>query len=244
MFIKVKSTSYENQVHQLVSELRNCPDWQREELQEMRNNTASVTKGSISIHLYSIYVKRFTHIICDVLSKVPYSDDRFWQLAINLYDELGASSGFSKAHTKLLDKTRIKPNFLSDKDWLELSRPILDVEQEIVNYFKYLEWPLNLFALGPGTESISDLFLEPLEKWTASVIADKPELQLYFNVHRPEIESKHYLQIVQLIVDELSQLDETTANSIYKQGSLVAHQVAKTHLKAILISFQATKSLS
>lgn len=242
MFIlkTAKNDYYWKEIQQLISDIRDWPEWKQKELEMMRNNAANFNEGLLCLHFYSLYVRRFTHIICDILSKMPYSDDRFWRLATNLYDELGDSSGLSKAHGKLLDTIRVKPHFLSETDWMDLSHSILQLEQEMVAYFKSLEWPFNLFALGPGTESISDLFLAPIEVWTSKTIMGNPDIKLYFDVHRPEVESKHHLEIARLLADELSLEDNVISNSIYEKGSVIAKKTASYHLRATLICFNSS----
>lgn len=217
----------------LTNEIRSWGEWQEEPLKTMRSDSGGQVPGSLALYSYSLYVQRFMLIMCDVLSKVPDVDDRFWRLAVNLYDEFGAEVGFSMAHSKLIEGAKHKPKGIPQEVWGRCVPLMSELEESLVSDFRSLSWPLNLFALGPATESISDLFLEPLEKWAGDVLVELPQVRQYFELHRPDVEHEHQLEISRVLAEELAKMPEMKAANVFAEGKSVVARVAKRHLRAI-----------
>lgn len=228
-------------VQELTATIRSWSEWQAEPLKTMRNNSGGMVAGSLALYAYSCYVRRFMLIMCDVLSKVPDVDDRFWRLAVNLYDELGAKVGFAAAHSKLIEGARLKPKEITQKDWDGCATHMASLEKYLLQEFRCLKWPLNLFALGPGTESISDLFLDPLEMWGSDALNRLPKVKGYFDVHRPAVEYEHQLEISAILSEELFAMREGV-DAVFEAGEAAAKRVARYHLQAVALCWQISDS--
>ena len=227
-------------IQDLIAEIRSWDEWQEEPLKTMRSSAGGLAAGSLALYCYSIYVRRFMLIMCDVLSKVPDADNRFWRLAINLYDEFGANVGFSMAHSKLIEGARQRPSEIPQEVWDACASEMRGLEEDLVCEFQTLRWPLNLFALGPATESISDLFLEPLETWGSEVLKGLPGVQSYFEVHRPDVEYEHQLEISRVLAEELANMPEEKAMAYFDEGKSVAVRVARRHLYAVSLCWRVS----
>jgi len=233
-----------NRLQGLVDVIRNEEGWTAFPLQLMRRTTGSELEGALMLYAYSKYVSRFILIMCDVLSKAPSVDERFWRLAENLHDELGGQGGLGKAHAKLIERATERPREVPEETWDRCVSPISGLEQDMFLHFTSLPWPLNLFALGPGTESISDLFLEPIENWSAQAVLTKPRVQVYFDVHRPEVEASHQLEICNVLATELASMSIKGARALFEEGSKVAQNTASKHLNAVVICWSLAQSFS
>ena len=229
---------WSDKVQQLISCIRGWEIWRQEPLVTMRTNSGGVESGLLALYAYSRYVRRFTIIMCNVLSKVPEADDKFWRLAVNLYDELGGSNGFQLAHEKLIEGARHKPDSIPQAMWDKVTVEMDRLESAMMEDFKSSTWPLILFAIGPGTESISDLFLDPIEGWTSDSLKFLPDVQAYFDVHRPEVEFEHQVEISRVLSEELAALPIDIAESIYANGQILAGQIAKRHFQATYLCWQ------
>lgn len=206
-------------VRSIVQDIRGWDDWRTGPLARMRAETGQAHLGTVALHAYSRYVRRFTLIMCSVLSKAPEADERFWSLALNLYDELGGSRGLPAAHGRLLvDFSSMSANNTSAETQARLER-VDSLERDLFTELTTLRWPLSLFALGPGTESVSDLFLEPIEHWCVRSLVDRPLAQEYFDMHRSAVEHEHQLEISRVISEELSAIDSLSASDdLLEQG--------------------------
>lgn len=226
----------------LAQTIRSWDRWKAEPLSTMRNNTANFAAASVALYAYYRYVRRFTLIMCSILGKVPEADERFWRLAINLYDELGATQGFGAAHGKLLEGADRRPHGLAQDVWDNSALEIDRLERDLVQDFTLLDWPLSLFALGPGTESISDLFLDPIEFWTSAAVDKLPHGHAYFDVHRPEVEYDHQMEISKVLSEELSTMPEEKAISLTSKGKVVAERAAERHYRATCICWNVSQA--
>jgi hypothetical protein len=224
--------------------IRSWDRWRTEPLNTMRTKAANFPAASVALYAYYRYVRRFTLIMCSILGKVPEADERFWRLAINLYDELGAAKGFGAAHGKLLEGADRRPNDLSQGVWNNSALEIDRLERDLVQDFTLLGWPLNLFALGPGTESISDLFLDPIELWTSAAIDKLPHGHAYFDVHRPEVEYEHQMEISKVLSDELSSMRDENASSLISEGKIVAERAAERHYQATCVCWKVSQAVA
>jgi hypothetical protein len=227
-----KNDFWLEKIRNIILDVRNSDSWDHKYIELMRTTSGTQAEGMMTLGSYAYYVRRFTQIICNVASKVPDTDSRFWSLAVNLYDELGGNTGIALAHGKLIEMIRVKPDLVSINDWERCTHGMISIENEMVNDFMSLPWPLNLFALGPGTESISDLFLIPIESWSAEALKVMPNVEKYFQLHRPEVEHEHEMVISSLIADELSSMDEEEAWLLLAKGEEVAKRISNMHLKA------------
>lgn len=230
------------EIRNAIDDIRNWSIWREDPLRIMRSKSGGFDAGALALYTYFRYVRRFTIIMCDVLSKAPETDDRFWRLAVNLHDELGGTVGFRTAHGKLIAQAAQRPATISDKEWNRCVAVMETLEKESAQEFASLSWPLNLFALGPGTESISDLFLEPLQAWSSDALASLPQVQSYFDAHRPEVEYEHQMEISRVLAEELNDMPKESAESLFGEGKRLAERVAIRHYKATCLCWQVSNS--
>lgn len=224
--------------------IRSWDRWKAEPLSIMRNSTANFEAASVALYSYYRYVRRFTLIMCSILGKVPEADERFWRLATNLYDEFGAAQGFRAAHGKLLEGADRRPHSVPQDVWDTAALEMDRLERDLTQDLTLLEWPLNLFALGPGTESISDLFLDPIELWTSAAVDKLPHGHAYFDVHRPEVEYEHQMEISKVLSEELSTMSEVKASAISTDGRVVAERAAERHYRATCLCWNVSQAVA
>jgi hypothetical protein len=234
-------TNYLSHIQDIATAIRSWPVWATKPLSAMREISADFPAAALTLFSYHRYVRRFTLLMCSILSKAPESDERFWRLALNLYDELGATQGFQFAHAKLLEGADRRPENISEAIWNKCKEEIDSIEYELVNDLTALEWPLNLFALGPGTESISDLFLDPIETWSAAAVDKLPHRHAYFDVHRPQVEYEHQMEISRILAEELSAMHTDSANSLLVTGTSTAMRVAERHYRATCLCWRVSQ---
>lgn len=239
-----KSGKWLLRLEDLIQSIRSQDMWTCEPLRSMRVASAEPDKGALALHSYSQYVRRFIIIMCDVLSKVPAADDRFWSLADNLHDELGGFEGIQKAHGRLIAGVLSRPDRIPPQVWENCARCMDDSEGDLFKSFTRLPWPLNLFALGPGTESISDLFLEPIESWSTEAMKDLPEVREYFALHRPEVEASHQLEIVRVLATELESMSPAEARQLFSEGEEIARTTANRHFEAASLCWRIAQASS
>ena len=231
----MKNTSdyWFGKIQEKINEIREWSEWESKPYFEMKNNQANEVKGRLALYSYYCYTRRFTLLICSVLSKMPEADERFWRLAVNLYDELGEEKGLSFAHGKLIQEASHRPSSISRENWELCKERLVPLEIKMTKMAFELEYPINLFALGPGTESISDLFLKPLENWTFNALQSLPKVKNYFEVHYPEVEFEHQLEIAQILSEELGSIPMHDAQKLFSKGVKFAELIAKCHLNAV-----------
>lgn len=220
-------------IEAISAEIRAGEGWSDWRLKSADALAAPVERGAVAIYAYSVYVERFILIMCSVLSTVPSVDERFWRLADNLHDELGGREGLRVAHARLIAEANDLPAVNEAKKF-ECQSVMRPCEERLFVLMTKCGWPLNLFALGPATESISDLFLVPLEYWGRGVMEGNARLRRYFDVHRPEVEIEHQMEIARVLASELSRMEPSGAEDLFMQGSSLAREVAALHLEAIM----------
>lgn len=230
-----------NKIQERVERIRSWAEWQTSPLDIMKTEKGTDKQGVLALYSYQSYVRRFTIIMCSVMAKVPDADSRFWRLAINLYDELGEKNGLTLAHGKLLE--RITQSELIDKSEADNCREkISPLEKKMFNLITGSDWCFNLFALGPGTESISDLFLDPLEHWSSKAVKSNSLIKKYFELHYPSVEFEHQLEISKILAEELSKKSIEEANSMFSKGMDIAEKIARIHLEATKICWTNSAS--
>ena len=236
--VSLNRSDWERQLGDLVSSIRSWPEWSTGFVQEMRHSTGTREQGHLGLYAYSRYVRNFITLMCAVLGKAPESDDSFWGLAINLHDELGGTTGIHASHGRMLAGLGDS----LDATTRERCNAAMEVQERALHtMLATLDWPVNLFALGPGTESISDLFLDPLEHWGHQVTSERPSVRQYFDSHRPEVEAEHQLEIRRVIAHELARMSESDARSVWAIGVGAANSIARLHLSALERSFAISR---
>src|SRR5688572_15937297 len=137
----------------LVDSIRAWPEWRTGIMQRMRGEEGTAEQGYAAMYGYAQYVRNFIALMCAVLGKAPAADERFWRLAVNLHDELGGFTGVDAAHGRML---RGIGDALSEQTRRQCRNAVQIAHQQLHDELATSDWPINLFALGPGTESISD----------------------------------------------------------------------------------------
>ncbi len=221
----------------VVEAIRAWPDWRGEVARRMRAEEGTAVQGQAALYAYAQYVRDFITLMCAVLGKAPAADERFWKLAMNLHDELGGFTGIDAAHGKML---RGIGDQLDETTRQRCREAVETAHRGLHDQLAMLDWPINLFALGPGTESISDLFLVPLEHWGAKAAKASAGAQLYFDSHRPQVESEHQMEIRRVIAMELEQMDPSEASVIWNSGVNAAEATARIHLAALENGFRVS----
>lgn len=226
-----------NEIQRGISRIRSWPEWSLYPLDVMRSDFGTEKQSDVALLSYQSYVRRFTIIMCSVMAKAPEADSRFWRLAVNLYDELGERNGLDLAHGKLLEKIK-ESKWIEQPEAEDFVARIAPLENDMFTLISGSEWALSLFALGPGTESISDLFLEPLEHWAAKTIESNISVQQYFELHYPSVEHEHQLEISRILAEELDALPENEGIATFSKGMKLAESIARIHLRATVQCWQ------
>lgn len=137
---------------------------------------------------YRYFVHRFTQWLALAIGHAE--DQRIRQLVLpNLIDEQGGMDN-RPSHLDLLDRCL---DSCGVKRRLN-HRPLASTVRAEAWFFGVcsgVDTHAALCVLGPGTESISQTFLGPLETAIRRAWPEKPIDITYFDVHRPEIEAAH-----------------------------------------------------
>lgn len=154
---------------------------------------------------YRYLVHRFPQWIALTVGRCDI--ERVRQLLLpNLLDETGTIDG-APSHLSLLDRL-IRSCGLGDPGSHLPTQATQDTEDWFFSAFSERGTYECLCVLGPATESISDQFLNPLERAIRRVFTDR-ELDLtYFDEHRPEVEAEHAEQLNEAIRYYENQADD------------------------------------
>lgn len=137
---------------------------------------------------YRYFVHRFTQWFAMVIGRAE--DQHVRQLLLpNLVDELGGPDK-APSHLDLLDRC-LSSCGIRQRDVNRLLPSTREAEAWFYEVCSNRNTHTSLCVLGPGTESISQSFLAPLEKAIKRVFSEKHLDLVYFDVHRPEVESAH-----------------------------------------------------
>lgn len=137
---------------------------------------------------YRFLVGRFVQWLGLTLGKS--SDERARQLLLhNLVDECGQIDG-PRSHLSLLDACLTSCGIVMEENCRHLPTT-RSTENWFFDVFSNQDCHTCLSVLGPGTESISQQFLKPLEAGIRKAFAGEAVDYAYFDVHRPEVEVFH-----------------------------------------------------
>lgn len=135
---------------------------------------------------YRYFVHRFPQWLALVIGNSL--DERVRQLLIpNLIEEAGTYRDVP-SHLSLLNSLMVSCGW--DATSLTPIPATVECEQWFFNTMRESSTECALAALGPGTEDISQDFLQPLETAIRTHYGDSADYA-YFDAHRPEVEGLH-----------------------------------------------------
>lgn len=137
---------------------------------------------------YRFLVSRFVQWIGLTFAKS--SDETVRQLLLHNIVEECSEIGGPPSHLGRLDLCLASCGVLAPQSHTPLAST-RRIENWFFDLFSNQDCHACLSALGPGTESISQQFLVPLEAGIRKAFAGEAVDYGYFDVHRPEVESVH-----------------------------------------------------
>lgn len=147
----------------------------------------------IVLREYGYLVHRFPQFIALVIGHAENAEVRRLLLP-NLIDEIGDDRD-NPSHVSLFERCMGSCGFQMDLN--ETSQATREIEDRFFSIFDSADTARSLAVLGPGTEEIAQDFLVPMEGGLVKAFGSV-DLR-YFEVHRPQYESRHIGDIRQAI---------------------------------------------
>jgi|ERR1039458_334383 pyrroloquinoline quinone (PQQ) biosynthesis protein C len=159
---------------------------------------------------YRFLVHRFMQWIGLTFGKS--SNERVRQLLLhNIIDECGRIGG-DPSHLSYLDDCLASCGVVASEHYKP--RPSTRrIEKWFFDVYQHRDCHVCLSVLGPGTESISQQFLKPLEAGLRHAFAGQKVDYKYFDVHRPEVEIAH----AEDIAKALAIVEQSTESAVRKK---------------------------
>lgn len=219
----MKQIEVKQELEAIVENLQSNEGWSEPLFKDMYTNELSYEKALVLLFFYKKFVSNFFLFMLRVVSSAPLQDDKFLKLTPNVWDEVGGKDGVDLAHFALLNDLDpmikncplVQSYCIENSKWVD---SFIDKLEENLD----TNWPLNLFSLGPGTESVSYLFLRPLTNSCMKAIERSDAISEYFKSHEPEVEFHHQDEILNVISMDLSERKKSEALSILNDGKLRA----------------------
>jgi len=186
---------------------------------------------------YYHYVHRFAGWLSLVIAHAE--DDRIRALLIpNLSDEV-TDSASGKSHRQLLVDLLLALGISEEE--IKSSRPYLETKAAEAHFWdlfssgKTIE---GLFALGPGTEGVSECFLAHMEEAVRREFSVDPAAMHYFTVHKPEVECAHADSLDRAILFYFSGLNDLERSEAWARGERAAIEAVRAHHRLFSIQVE------
>ena len=175
---------------------------------------------------YRYLVHRFPQWLALVIGRSEHQ--RVWQwLLPNLVEECGSLDG-EPSHLALLDRTLASCG-VTGMEQYHATDETRAAENWFYGVFAERDTYESLCVLGPGTEAISQTFLQPLEECLRRELGgDNLDLE-YFAAHRTEVEAQH-AEHIEAAIQYLEEQAETevrekmhAARATWTQAGIDAH---------------------
>jgi len=193
-----------------------------------RLKSASVPRQELKTLMlqYYFYVKDFARWLEAIYGN---AQSPFEQAALvnNIAEEKGRGAPGEKPHAVLLAELLAKMGIDLDERALPLAKT-----QVAYSYFNDMSknnaaWQA-LYAFGPGTEQISDLFLEPMENAIKTEYGFRGDID-YFLVHKEETEKEHAIAFKIAIASHLESLPPSERGFRMEEGLSITLAAVEAH---------------
>lgn len=212
----------------LEQSARSNPVWKHPVFDELRSGHATPDELRLLLIQYFYYVERFASRLCALAGRATEEQARL-AVARNIFEEMGGDDGQEATHLNLIRR------LLRDTgaEQLLTTQPPLPTTRIAEMYFQGLcvdgtTWDA-LFAMGPGTEAVSQLFLDPMELAVEKTFGMLRGTVPYFVVHYPETDMAHAEAIKIALVSYLSALPEQGRQPAMAQGQGIVGAAVMAH---------------